>query len=328
MSRHHLWYLKQQTNLILMKTIFNSYSHQDEAALNRLHTHLAVLQREKEIFNWFDRKIFAGEKIDDKISEQLENSDIFLALISPDFLASNYCYEKEMFRAIELHKAGRLQIVSVIIEPCDWQSTPLADFKVLPKDGRAIAEWTNVNVAYLDVVKEIRRLVNQKPVVQETIPIASPFTPAASSRYRIKRTFDAVDKADFRQSAFKVIRDYFHASISEIDSLEGIRARFADITSIAFSCTVLNKARQNSAGYLTVRSEGSNHSFGDINYSYSENAPSNTCNGFFAIEWNDYEMYLKTGLFFSGKQSEVVTPRQAAEALWIDLLDRAGITYS
>lgn len=75
---------------------FISYSHADELALERLVKHLAVLLREKTLVQWFDQKILAGGTIDAEISKQLEACDLFLALVSPDFLASNYCYEREM----------------------------------------------------------------------------------------------------------------------------------------------------------------------------------------------------------------------------------------
>ena len=68
---------------------FISYSHKDEAALRRLHTHLAVLRREGRIDEWFDREILAGGEIDAEIAERLEFSGLFLLLVSPDFLASD-----------------------------------------------------------------------------------------------------------------------------------------------------------------------------------------------------------------------------------------------
>ena len=40
-----------------------SYAHEDEAALDRLHFHLAVLRQEGLIEAWFDRKILPGDVI-------------------------------------------------------------------------------------------------------------------------------------------------------------------------------------------------------------------------------------------------------------------------
>ena len=149
-----------------MAKVFISYSHRDEKALDRLHTHLAVLRRTNLIAAWYDREILAGGEVDHDIESNLDNSEIFLALVSPDFLASNYCYEREMEVALKRHEQGALRVIPIILEPCDWRSSPLGRLKALPKDGKPISTWTNENVAYLDVVNELRRL-NDPPTKGE-----------------------------------------------------------------------------------------------------------------------------------------------------------------
>ena len=126
---------------------FISYSHRDAAALERLHVHLAVLRREGLIREWFDRDILAGDDLDGKIAMKLESSSLFLLLVTPDFLNSDYCVEREMSRALERQNLGEARVVAIIVEPCDWQSTPLRAIKVLPHDGKPVADWTNPNSA-------------------------------------------------------------------------------------------------------------------------------------------------------------------------------------
>ena len=108
---------------------FVSYSHRDDWARERLHTHLEMLRRDGQINDWYDREILAGIDIDEEISEQLESCRLFLPLVSPDFLASRYCYEREMMRALERHDAGEVRVVPIIIEPCDWTNSPLKKTK-------------------------------------------------------------------------------------------------------------------------------------------------------------------------------------------------------
>jgi TIR domain len=67
-------------------------------------------------------RLLPGDRVDGAISAQLEQSTLFVALVSPDYLASRYCYEKEFERALALAQAGRMRIVPVILEPCDWLS--------------------------------------------------------------------------------------------------------------------------------------------------------------------------------------------------------------
>jgi hypothetical protein len=99
-----------------MARAFISYSHRDEKALERLHTHLATLRREGKITAWYDREILAGDDIDSIIGSNLAESEIFLALVSPDFLDSNYCYEQEMAKALQRHAEGTLRLVPVMRE--------------------------------------------------------------------------------------------------------------------------------------------------------------------------------------------------------------------
>ena len=52
----------------------------------RLETHLKLLQRQRIISTWHDRKIPAGSEWDREIYNRLEHARIILLLISSDFL--------------------------------------------------------------------------------------------------------------------------------------------------------------------------------------------------------------------------------------------------
>jgi hypothetical protein len=82
-----------------MATAFISYSHRDEVFRQELETHLAPLRRQGLLSVWHDRRITAGDSLDGAISENLESAEAILMLISADFVASEYCYTREMTRA-------------------------------------------------------------------------------------------------------------------------------------------------------------------------------------------------------------------------------------
>src|SRR5436309_8973116 len=86
--------------------LFYSYSHKDEALRGELERHLAILQRSGVIQSWYDRKIEAGTDWSRQIDDQINRADVILLLISADFLASDYCHEIEMKRALERDRAG------------------------------------------------------------------------------------------------------------------------------------------------------------------------------------------------------------------------------
>jgi hypothetical protein len=82
-----------------VKSVFFSYSHKDATLRDQLETHLAMLKRQGVISTWYDRRLIAGDNIDEGIAQELERADIILLLVSPDFLASEYCYGIEVARA-------------------------------------------------------------------------------------------------------------------------------------------------------------------------------------------------------------------------------------
>lgn len=301
--------------------------------LARLHTHLAMLKRQGKISAWYDRMITAGENIDEKISSALDSSEIFLALVSPDFLHSNYCYEQEMKRALERADAGSMRVIPVILEPCDWLASPLKQFKALPKDGKPVSDWANPNTAFMNVIDEIRALSDAlteskaKPV---QVDARASGRAQSSAKYRVKKSFDAIDREDFRAECFRAILDYFRRSIEEINSIENLRGRFEQISARAFTATVLNRAikdRHGGESHITVRAASSRHGLGDVYFSFQENAPDNTANGSFSIEADDYRLYLRLGLFSSDDTKREWLPQEAAAWLWEEFLEKAGVSY-
>lgn len=307
---------------------FISYSHFDEHFLERFVTHLAMLQRDRLINEWFDQKIMPGGGIDAEVSAHLEECELFIPLVSPDFLNSDYCYERELSSALERHEKAELRVVPIIVQPCDWQSSPLGRLKALPKDGKPVSDWTNRNTAWLDVVQQLRRLAEEFEAPKPIQTAAKPEKRAATSRYRIKQDYDEVDKMEFREKAFAIIRDYFKEASAEIAGVDGIKSKFAIMSDDAFTCTVVNRGRDRAVAHITVHTKTSRMSIGDLSYAFSERAEPGTANGWMRIESDDYELYLNLQAMMSGTdKDEKLSPRQAAERLWEDFLKQADITY-
>ena len=307
---------------------FISYSHRDDWARKRLHTHLETLRRDGQIKDWYDREILAGGDIDQEISQEIESSELFIALVSPDFLASRYCYEREMTRALERHDANEMRIIPIIVEPCDWTNSPLKRLKALPRDGKPIVEWTNYNTAFLDVVTELRRIVAVGTVKPSDAGATQRVTRVSSGRrYRVKRDFDEIDRSDFRKEAFDEIRRYFESAVAEIDGIEGLRGRFVAVGRQSFACTVINRGMDRATAHITVHARTEELGFGDIYYSFSEHAPTNTMNGGFSIESDEYDLFLRSNVFGAYNNLERVSAQEAAKMLWSEFLHQAGVSY-
>jgi hypothetical protein len=138
--------------------LFISYCHRDEKLREQLDKHLAPLKGQKVVEAWHDRQIRAGNEWANQIDNNLNKADIILLLVSPDFVASDYCSNIELKQAVKRHENGEAIVVPVILEPCDWSWLPFSKFQAFPKDAKAISTWVNQNEAFLDVVQGIRKV--------------------------------------------------------------------------------------------------------------------------------------------------------------------------
>ena len=84
---------------------------------DRLEEHLGVLRRRGLIKGWHDRRISAGTEWKDAIDEHLAAADIILLLISSSFINSDYCWDKEMTKALERHAKGEARVIPVVLKP-------------------------------------------------------------------------------------------------------------------------------------------------------------------------------------------------------------------
>ncbi len=157
--------------------LFYSYSHKDRRLRDSLETHLALLRREGLIAGWHDRNISAGREWENAIDEWLERAKLVLLLISADFIASDYCYDRELKRALEKHEAGETRVIPIILRPADWKSAPFGKLLALPTDGKPVTKWRNRDEAWANVAQGIRaaiqELLAEEPVVAESTALVA-----------------------------------------------------------------------------------------------------------------------------------------------------------
>jgi hypothetical protein len=141
--------------------VFISYAHEDENHLKSLQKHLALLKRQGFIEMWHDREIVPGADFSMDIHTELSRADIILLLVSASFLYSDYCYEKEMAKALQRHNSGKARLVPIIIRAVDWHSAPFGHLLALPKDGKPVDSWDNEDEAWTDITRGIRRVIKE-----------------------------------------------------------------------------------------------------------------------------------------------------------------------
>ena len=142
--------------------IFISYAHRDDSYRSELVKHLRIFEREgsAEIFD--DRQIPPGSKWATEIDLKLEEAHIILFLLSADFIDSNYCYNKEMTRALELHELGQATVIPIVVRACLWNRTPLCEYQVLPSGAKPVEQWKYHDEAWADVAKGISSIVKER----------------------------------------------------------------------------------------------------------------------------------------------------------------------
>lgn len=175
--------------------LFYSYSHKDEGLREALEAHLSLLKRQGVIQEWHDRKISAGADWKGQIDSHLASADIVLLLVSADFIASDYCFDIEMQKALEQNNAGRSRVIPVILRSVDWTSAPFGKLQALPKDAKPITSWANPDEAFTSVAIGLRRVAAElrSPPHKLYVPLpaqreepvgANQLSPDASSEYR------------------------------------------------------------------------------------------------------------------------------------------------
>ncbi|MBE9069217.1 toll/interleukin-1 receptor domain-containing protein [Leptolyngbya cf. ectocarpi LEGE 11479] len=140
--------------------VFVSYSSKDEELKDELLNHLALLKRKKIISAWHSREILPGADWLGVVDEHIESAQIILLLISADFLASDYCYEVEMKRAMKLHDLKKAIVIPVILKPTDWQDSPFGKLEPLPRFAEPVILWRHRDEAFSSIANSLGELVD------------------------------------------------------------------------------------------------------------------------------------------------------------------------
>ena len=316
-------------------SLFFSYSHADEALRDELETQLTMLRREGLIEAWHDRRLVAGDEIDPGIAAKLEEADVILFLVSPDFLASEYCYGIEMQRAMARHEAGEARVIPVILRPCEWRKAPFGKLLAAPTDGKPVTKWPDKDDAFLDVTRAIRKAMGGGAaqaaptpggsavgsLASAPIALASASFPR-SSNLRVTKQFTQRDRDRFLDETFGFLERFFEGSLGELETRnEGIETRFRRIDADRFTATVYRDGAQVSA--CTVHRGGYGSGESEIRYGEGQGAETNSWNEAVHVEADDQSLHLVAmGISFHApdEANRKLTMEGAAEMFWSILM--------
>jgi hypothetical protein len=305
--------------------LFFSYAHHDEELRNELEVHLSMLKRSGLVRAWHDRRIPAGKDLGGEISKHLEDADVILLLLSPHFLASDYCYESEATRALQRHEDGNAVVIPVILQPCDWLHSPFRKLRATPHDGKPVTKFPNINDAFLQVTQDIREaagsLQKSESVVRSQSPPSSemvkPPSGPRSSNLRLKKTFSDHERDSFLDEAYRYIEKFFENSLNELrDRNPGVEFSLKKMTATDFTAAVYVHGAKRTSCHIWL--PGRKAFGGDIAYAANDSPNTNSINDGFRVEEDGYRLGLKTtGLAMMRSSADaLLTFQGAAEYFW------------
>lgn len=234
-----------------------------------------------------------------------------------------------MLRAIERHNAGTCAVVPVILRPCDWHDTPFGGLLAVPKDGKPITQWPDIDAAFLDVTTAIKRIVRERQgslprsVERKSSPASHAVGATAvitprSSNLRITKRFTQRDKEVFLQDLFEFITKYFENSLGELSLRNpGIETRFRRIDANRFTA-VAYRDGEAIARCSIVLGSGSGFMSG-IAYSNNDSASTSSFNESLSVENDDQAIFLKAlgmSMLRRDEEKTKLTPEGGAELYW------------
>ncbi|MFC3695536.1 toll/interleukin-1 receptor domain-containing protein [Chenggangzhangella methanolivorans] len=308
-----------------MATVFFSYSHKDEELRDRLEVALSAMKRQGLIDAWHDRRLSVGDDFDKGVRSELERADVILLLVSPDFIASDYCHDVEMVRALERHKRGEARVIPVILRACDWKQTAFKKLLAAPTDGKPIRSWPDLDEAFLDVVQKIRQTLSvpvastSKPDVLKAGADTAPSNAGLrSSNLRLRKNFTDVDRDRFLDEAFDYIGRFFEGSLAELEKRNGgIETNFRRVDANRFTAVIYEDG--NAVARCAVFMDGSMGR--GISYSSTDSMIGNGFNENLRVEADEQGMFLKSmGMAMTGSGREQKLTYEGGAELYWDML--------
>ena len=120
-----------------------------------------MLKRDGLLQQWSDQQILPGQGISSEVRAKMEQADIIVFLISPDFIDSDECMKKWSHARALASRSKPLFRIPIIVRSCAWKDLLKDDdVKALPTDGRPVAGYMDADCAWQEVYEGIKSVVN------------------------------------------------------------------------------------------------------------------------------------------------------------------------
>ena len=123
------------------KQIFISYSKKDRNWLEKhLLPQLQVLKKYNKILYWYDKQLQTGQEWRPQIQKEIDSSQVFIFIVTTNFLNSTFIIDKELPAILE--KGKKVQLLPLLIDPCLWdQNQSLRDLQFYPDNAKPLSKF-------------------------------------------------------------------------------------------------------------------------------------------------------------------------------------------
>src|SRR6266700_5476865 len=127
--------------------ICSSETEKDKRLRGDFGTHLSTLRNRGMINDRFVDATVAKRPENATIFQDLDNADVIILLITPDFTNSPFC-EQLTQRALGRWRRGT-PVIPILLRPTDYEEAEFARLEMLPQDAKPVTEWQDQDTAFL-----------------------------------------------------------------------------------------------------------------------------------------------------------------------------------
>ncbi|MGI9547690.1 MAG: TIR domain-containing protein [Flavobacteriaceae bacterium] len=147
--------------------IFVIYTLADKAVMQNLLRHTDPLKKVLDLSIWHDDPLIPGKPWKSYFESRIHHTDIFLLLVSKDFMNSQFIREPEFKAVVNRHRENKALVIPVIIDNCQWDvdlklidhDFKLSELEVLPEEGKPVREWDSPDQAYKNIVGGLETII-------------------------------------------------------------------------------------------------------------------------------------------------------------------------
>ena len=160
--------MQNTLDLSSQNDILLAYSRADEKLSGAFRKHLDELKRQHlfEILHDCPIESDGVSSRGEETSQVVDHARLIILMVSADFVASSFCHESYVRRAVERHEAGAASVIPIVVHPTDWSEAPFGKLKSLPHNGTPVAKWEDSDDALAEATSWVRERIQ---ALQDTV---------------------------------------------------------------------------------------------------------------------------------------------------------------